>query len=70
MAEVRAYAAGVGVKPSTIVQKAGAGGGLTWARWERDESSPTQRTLDKIRTYMAKNPPPAGELGETTEAAA
>ena len=58
MTEVRAYAARFGIKPATVVQKAGAGGGTTWSRWERGESSPTQRTLDKVRTHMRENPAP------------
>lgn len=69
MQDVRAYAARFEVKPATVVQKAGAGGGSTWGRWVRDESSPTQRTLDKVRKYMADNPPPAGNV-EPVEAAA
>lgn len=60
MAQVREYATRSGVKPSTVVQKAGFAGNA-WSRWERDESSPTQRTLDKILRYMAQNPPPEPE---------
>ena len=58
MADVRAYAARLGIKPGTVIQKAGAGGGSTWRRWANDESSPTQRTLDKVRKYMRDNPAP------------
>ncbi|GAB5432202.1 MAG: hypothetical protein EpisKO_15720 [Epibacterium sp.] len=63
MAQVREYAARSGVKPSTVVQKAGFAGNA-WGRWERDESSPTQRTLDKILRYMLDNPPPEEDRAE------
>lgn len=68
MAEVREYAAQIGVKPSTVIQKAGAGGGATWGRWEAGESSPTMRTLEKVRKHIANNQPPDGR--ETTSEAA
>ncbi|MCG7623214.1 XRE family transcriptional regulator [Epibacterium sp. Ofav1-8] len=61
MKDVRFYASCFGIKPATVIQKAGAGGGATWKRWVRGESSPTQRTLDKVRAYIAENPPPESE---------
>ncbi|MCG7625562.1 XRE family transcriptional regulator [Epibacterium sp. Ofav1-8] len=57
MAEVREYAARVGVKPTTVIQRAKAGGGGTWRKWEEGESSPTLITADRVRRYMAENPP-------------
>lgn len=60
MAEIRAYAAQVGVMPTTVIQRANVGGGGTWRRWEEGESSPTLATADRVRSYMAENPPPAG----------
>ena len=62
--DVRAYAARFRIKPATVIQKAGAGNGSTWIRWERDESSPTQRTLDRVRRYMADNPPQADTVAD------
>ena len=59
MAEVRAYAVQFGIAPSTVIQKAGAGGGGVWAKWESGGGSPTLRTVDRLRRYMADNPPPA-----------
>lgn len=64
MEDVRAYAARFGIKPATVIQKAKAGNGATWRRWENDESSPTQRTLGKVKAYMADNPPPAADAPE------
>jgi len=56
---IRAYADALGVKPSTVVQRAGCGGGLTWAKWESRAGSPTLLTADKILDYIANNPAPA-----------
>lgn len=67
--EVRTYAARFGLKPSTVIQKAAAVGGATWRRWESGESSPTLHTVDKIRDYMADNPPPAENAGPSEAAA-
>lgn len=59
MEDVRAYAARVGVKPATVIQRARAGGGGTWSTWESGASSPTLRTVDRMRQFIADNPPPA-----------
>lgn len=56
--QVRAYAAMLGDKPGTVVQRAGCGGGSTWAKWESGASSPTLHTADKLLRYIADNPPP------------
>ena len=61
MSEIRAYAARVGVMPTTVIQRAKAGNGSTWRRWESGDSSPTLQTVDRLRVYMAQNPPPAPE---------
>ncbi|MEX5599133.1 helix-turn-helix domain-containing protein [Pseudophaeobacter sp. C1-32P7] len=58
MEEVRAYAEQYGVAPSTVIQRVGVGGGGTWAKWESGTGSPTLRTVDRLRKYMADNPPP------------
>ena len=57
MTQVRDYAIRCGVKPATVVYWAGFAGNA-WTRWEGGESSPTLRTLDKVRAYIAENPPP------------
>lgn len=56
MAEVRAYAATLKIQPTTVIQRAAAGNGSTWAKWE-DGGTATHRTTDKVRRYMADNPP-------------
>lgn len=57
MAEVRAYAAAIGVLPTTIIQRADAGNGSTWAKWGAGGTA-THRTTDKVRSYMAEHPIP------------
>ena len=66
MEKVRAYAARFGVQPTTVIQRAKSGGGGTWVKWESGDSSPTLHTVDRIKRFMADNPPPA----EQTEDAA
>ena len=56
MTEVRTYADLIGVEPSTVVQRAGAGNGGTWSRWQKG-SSCTMHTAERLRRYMADNPP-------------
>ncbi|MEQ3670680.1 XRE family transcriptional regulator [Pseudophaeobacter sp.] len=58
--EIRAYAARFGVSPSTVIQKAGVSGGK-WRRWVDGTSSPTLHTVDRLRAYMAENPPAADQ---------
>jgi hypothetical protein len=60
IAQVEAYAAACGVKPTTVVQRAASVGGSAWDRWTSG-GSPTLATADKIRAYMAANPPPPSE---------
>lgn len=58
MEKVRAYAGALGVRPSTVVQRAAKVGGVAWAKWEAGGGSPTLRTADKILKYMQDNPAP------------
>jgi hypothetical protein len=55
--EIRAYAAAVGVKPGTVLQRAGGLGGKVWPTWEAGTASCTMAMADRIRRYMADNPP-------------
>ncbi|MCZ4268998.1 helix-turn-helix transcriptional regulator [Rhodobacteraceae bacterium G21628-S1] len=55
--EISLYAQRTGRTPSTVIQKAGVSGGK-WRKWESGESSPTLNTVDRLRKYMAENPPP------------
>lgn len=55
ISEVEAYASEVGLSPSTIVQRAKAGGGNTWKRWQNGGACSLD-TADRVRAYMAANP--------------
>lgn len=68
MEKVRAYAAALGVAPSTVVQRAAKLGGAAWAKWEAGDGSPTLRTADKILKYIEENPAPASPPGDHCEA--
>lgn len=68
MDDIRAYARRSGIKPATVLQKVGLSG-TTWGRWEDGVSSPTLRTLEKVRKYMADNPPSAAGCAQPEVAA-
>ena len=58
LSDLRTYAAAFGLRPTTIIQRAGCGSGGTWAKWDGGKSSPTLLTADRLRKYMADNPAP------------
>lgn len=57
MDEIRAYAKACGLHPSTVVQRSGCGGGLTWKKWQSGGSC-SMRTADRLRQWMLDNPAP------------
>lgn len=57
--EVAGYAAAIGIKPATVLQKAGGLGGNVWGKWVAGTSSCTLPMADRLRAYMAANPPVA-----------
>lgn len=61
LAEVRTYAEARGLMPTTVIQRAAGASGNAWGRWEAGETAPTLKTVDKVRAYMAANPPKASE---------
>jgi hypothetical protein len=66
--EIEVYAAGRGILPATVVQNATGHGGLTWAKWQRGATC-SLRTAEKIRAYMAANPPALAPTPDQGEAA-
>jgi len=56
LAEVEAYAIACGLKPGTVVQRAGGASGVAWEKWKAGGSC-SMRTADRIRDYMHDNPP-------------
>lgn len=59
ISEIRTYAAAVGVKPGTVLQRAGGLSGKVWPTWEAGTATCTLAMADRIRAYMAANPPTA-----------
>ena len=61
LVEVQDYAAAAGRSPVWVVKRAVGAQGGAWAKWLAGESSPTMATADRIRAWMAANPPAAKE---------
>ena len=58
ISEIEAYAAAHRMSPSSVLQAAVKSyGGSVWARWKSGGNCNID-TADKIRAYMAANPPP------------
>ncbi len=62
--EIRTYAKAHKIKPDTVPQKAAALSGLTWGKWVAGKSYPRWDTMQKIRAYIAANPPQADEAAQ------
>jgi len=60
IAEIEAYAERRSVKPATVLQYAAGLGGTAWDRWQSGAVC-TMATAERIRKYMADNPPVAPE---------
>ncbi|MBY6135056.1 hypothetical protein KUV61_04400 [Nocardioides marinus] len=60
--EMAAYAEAVGRSPQHVLRQAIGANWSQWQAWKEGQSSPTLHTVDKIRRYIAANPPP--ENGE------
>lgn len=58
MKEIETYAAARGILPATVVQAATGHSGTTWAKWKVGATC-SLRTAEKLRAYMAANPPAA-----------
>lgn len=55
--EVEAYADACGLKPGTVVQRACGASGRDWSKWKSGRGSCSLVTADRIRAYIAENPP-------------
>jgi len=67
LAEIEAYAAACGLKPTTVVQRAGRLGGATWAKWQAGASC-SMRIAERIRRYIADNPAPVAAVAADPKA--
>ena len=54
--DIQAYADTCGLTPGTVIQRAAGASGGAWQRWLAGGSC-SVRTADRIRAYMAANPP-------------
>ena len=57
ISEIEAYADSVGVKPSTVLQRAAGYGGTVWSKWKSGKASCTMPVAKKIRDHIHKNSP-------------
>ncbi|GGW24083.1 hypothetical protein GCM10011452_09380 [Gemmobacter lanyuensis] len=57
--EVETYAAAIGRKPQGVLRAAVGASWGSWDNWRSGKASPTMAVADRIRLYMAENPPPA-----------
>lgn len=66
MQEIENYASARGILPATVVQSATGHSGTTWAKWQAGATC-SLRTAEKLRAYMAANPPPAEPVSPTPD---
>lgn len=57
IAEVRAYSAQAGLSPQSVLRKGISAGWGEWDSWLEGRSSPTMIRGDRLRRWMAENPP-------------
>ena len=57
--EIETYAAAAGLPLLLVLQKAGGLGGLVGSKWVAGTASCTLPMADRLRAYMAVNPPAA-----------
>ncbi|SIO36867.1 hypothetical protein SAMN05444722_1710 [Rhodovulum sp. ES.010] len=58
IAEVEAYAAAWDKVPQKVLRDAIGAGWGQWDSWKDGRSSPTMKVVDRLREFMAANPPP------------
>ncbi|MBV7394579.1 hypothetical protein [Mameliella sediminis] len=57
ISEIEAYARAVERTPQAVLRAAIDAGGREWESWKAGRSSPTMARVDRLRAYMADNPP-------------
>lgn len=67
VAEIENYASAVGRSPEWVLRQAIKAGWGVWARWKSGESSPTMANADRVRAWMAANPPQIAVAREAAE---
>lgn len=64
ISDIQAYASAVGRSPQSILRSAVNAKWGTWDAWGAGTSSPTLIVADRIRAYMADNPPRGAKAAE------
>ncbi|WP_439561127.1 hypothetical protein [Roseinatronobacter sp.] len=59
ISEIEAYTRALGITPQKLLRDALRASWGQWNDWKAGKSSPTMRNADRLREYMAENPPPA-----------
>jgi len=66
IAEIEAYASSMDRKPQWVLREAIGAGWKEWTLWRAGTSSPTMARVDRLRDYMAANPPAETETEATS----
>lgn len=59
IAEIESYTSELGITPQKFLRDVLNAPWGQWDGWKVGKSSPTMRNADRLREYMAENPPPA-----------
>lgn len=62
--EIQQYSEAIGKTPQAVLRAALNASGRTWETWVSGKASPTLITADRLRKYMADNPPCVPETSE------
>ena len=57
LTEIESYVARSGGSPQRVLRLSIGAGWGTWEAWRTGASSPTMITADRVRAWMAENPP-------------
>jgi len=57
VSQIQTYADAAGRTPQAVLRAAVGASWGTWAAWLAGKSSPTMAVADRVRDYMAANPP-------------
>lgn len=64
LAEIEAYASAADTSPQSVLRRSCGYGWDVWSNWKAGQSSPTMASADRVRAWMASNPPKAEEAAE------
>lgn len=65
IADIESYTSAAGITPRRLLRDVLKASWGLWDDWKAGKSSPTMRNADRLREYMAENPPkPASAKNE------